>query len=310
MNYTAPISQILPEMRRVAILGGTCQTQAMSSVFFRLFSYVLLAAWTLVCVFPVYWLLVTSVKPLELIDSPGFYAPFGDFSPTLEHWRFVLSSQPGGLALRFLNSAVIATTATVIALGAGTLALYGLTRFGPLKLQRWLNAMLASRILPPVVIVVPLYVLARATGLFDTLLLMVLVYAAANLPIALWLLQPVMGAKASEQEEAARLEGESHFGIIVGILVPMMRGSLAAAGLLVFLQCWNEYLFAALLTSDNALTLPPWMAMQVQQKEAQVGGGAEDVAHLAAAAVFMLVPALMFAAFVQRALTRSVAALR
>ena len=86
----------------------------------------------------------------------------------------------------------------------------------------------------------------------------------------------------------------------------MLRASIAAAGFVVFLLCWNEYLFAAYLTADHALTLPPWAVGQLSMKEAQAGGEAEEWAHLSAATVLMMLPALAFGAFVQRQVTRTV----
>ena len=86
----------------------------------------------------------------------------------------------------------------------------------------------------------------------------------------------------------------------------MVRPGVAATGLIVFLMCWNEYLFAAYLTADQALTLPPWAVGQLSLKEAQIGGEAEEWAHLSAATILMMLPALAFAAFVQKHLARGV----
>ncbi len=168
-----------------------------------------------------------------------------------------------------------------------------------------ISFMLASRALPPAVIAVPVYVMFQTAGLLDTHVALITAYAAINLPVAVWLLQPVIGLRATEQEEAAQLEGASHLSILFTILFPMVRRGFAAAGFVVFLLCWNEYLFAATLTFDHALTLPPWMVGQLSMKEAQAGGEAEELAHLSAAAVFMAVPALLLAAFVHRLLARS-----
>jgi len=84
----------------------------------------------------------------------------------------------------------------------------------------------------------------------------------------------------SEQEEAAQLDGASHARIFLTITLPMFMGSISAIGLLVFVQSWNEYLFAVVLATDHAMTLPPWAAGQFSMKEAQAGGEAEEWAHL------------------------------
>lgn len=325
----------------------------------RAVTYALLLLWTAVCVLPIYWVAMTSLKSGDNLDRSGGYLPFVDFVPTLDSWRFILFDEADNLLRPFVNSAVIAAAATILTVTVSALAVYGLTRFqpvarltvvssgivaaglgvtaalltdpvmwlavaavavaslaagfalrgrGPVLSHGMVSALLlATRVLPPVVTVIPLYMMAVATGTRDTLPVMILVYAALNIPIAVWLLLPVIGPRASEQEEAARLEGLPHLGILVSILLPMARAGFAAAGLIVFLLCWNEYLYAAYLTTDRATTLPPWVVGQLSMKEAQVGGEAEERAHFSAATILMIVPPLILAAFVQRHLGRSIA---
>jgi multiple sugar transport system permease protein len=189
------------------------------------------------------------------------------------------------------------------------MAIYSVTRLEAVR--RWpggpvaMSLILAKRILPPVVVALPLYLMAEASGLRDTLTLMVLVNAAINLPVAVWLVQPVLGAKASEQEESSLLDGATHWGILFGIVLPMAKAGVIATAILVFLLSWNECLFAAYLTANNAETLTPWMVGQLSMKEAQVGGGPEELAHLSAAAIFMVAPALVLTVFARRALERA-----
>lgn len=274
-------------------------------------AYAVLWAWAGVCVFPLYWLAIASVTPVaDLARSPGFI-PFLDFTPTLDAWRFILADPAEKLLGSFLNSLVIGGTAAVAtALSAG-LAVYAFTRF-PVR-RRWqgvlgpplLAIMLAMRLVPPVLVALPLYMMAQRTGLLDSRGLLAAVYTAFNLPVALLLLVPVFGLRATDEEEAARVDGASHFQICFGILFPMLRGPLAITGLVVFLLCWNEYLFAVSLTSQHAQTLAPWMAGQLSMKEAQAGGEAEELAHMAAASVLMALPALALAAAIQRYIARA-----
>jgi len=173
-------------------------------------------------------------------------------------------------------------------------------RFDPRNL---LGLLLATRILPPIAIAVPLYVMAWHLRTLDSRYFLALTYAAINLPVAIWLLQPVLGMKPSEQEEAAQLDGASHAFIFLTITLPMVMGSVAAIGLLVFVLSWNEYLFATVLATDHAMTLPPWAVGQLSMKEAQAGGETEEWAHLSAATVLMVLPLLGLTAIVQRALS-------
>jgi multiple sugar transport system permease protein len=323
----------------------------------KVVTYGLLSFWTVVCLFPIYWIAVTSIKGLEDIDRPPTYLPFVDFTPSLDAWRFVLGDPYESLVTRFVNSMIVGFAATFLTLVTGGMAIYGLTRFRAalrwpsiafaslavglamgaalvsattpklmfivgsvlllalaFALRRWgpamnslsaMTLMLSTRILPPVVIVLPLYMMAQATGTRDTLGALIFVYTAVNLPVAVWLLQPILGLAATDQEEAALIDGASHLTIFFTILLPMVRASVVAAGLLIFLLCWNEYLFAVYLTADRALTLPPWVVGQLSIKEAQVGGGAEELAQLSAATIVMVFPALIFAAIAQRLFSRT-----
>lgn len=271
-------------------------------------AYALLGLWTLVCLCPLYWVAITSLKSEAAINDGPYYVPFIDFTPSFAAWAFILSDPYDNLLRRFANSAIIALTSTVLTVLLGALAVYGLTRFryvlpwtGPAPRNRAiLIAMLATRLLPPIVVVLPLYLMAQWTGTLDTQMALIAVYTGANLPVAIFLLQPVLGTSATEQEEAALLDGASRLGIFWTILLPMTRAGFAAVGLMVFVLCWNEYLFAAYLAGDQAMTLPPWMAGQLSIKEAQVGGEAAEIAQLSAAAVLMALPVLAFTGLLQR----------
>jgi multiple sugar transport system permease protein len=279
-----------------------------SSPLSRFAIHAVLAAWALVCLLPLYWLAVTSLKSPDDVYGGPFYLPFVDFAPTLNAWRAILSDPNDNLVARFLNSAVVGLGATALTMLAAALAAYALTRF---PRGRWLGngglmaGLLATRILPPIVIVLPLYIMAQGTGLLDTWGVLILVYAAANLPVALWLLRPVLGVRATDQEEAAQLDGASHVTIFFTILMPMAQAGVATVSLVIFVLCWNEYLFAAFLASDHAMTLPPWLVGQMSIKEAQTGSEAEEWANFSAATVLMAAPLLVVTGFVQRVLART-----
>ena len=121
----------------------------------------------------------------------------------------------------------------------------------------------------------------------------------------MWLLLPVFGNIATSQEEAAQLDGASHFRIAFTIFLPMVAASTAAVGLVIFILCWNEYLFAAFLTNDKVSTLPPWVMGQMSIKEGQVGDESDAWSQLSAAIIFMVVPLLACASVAQRVLSRT-----
>jgi ABC-type glycerol-3-phosphate transport system permease component len=169
------------------------------------------------------------------------------------------------------------------------------------------GAALATRILQPFVVALPIYIMAQHTGLLDSHLLLILVYGAINLPVAMWLLLPVLGQKATSQEEAAQIDGASTPAILFGIVMPMAAGGVAAVALIVFLQCWNEFVLAVTLTTNKAMTMPPFLVGQLSIKEAQVGGDAEEWPRFSAVAIAMALPVLVSTVFVQKYLGRLVA---
>jgi multiple sugar transport system permease protein len=282
--------------------------------FGKILTYSMLGLWAFVCLFPLYWVAITSLKgEHEIVDGP-FYFPFVDFTPSLAAWSYILTYVNDHLLWRFFNSAAIGLTSTVLTVLLGGMAVYGLTRFrcslrltrqGPvLRNDGILFAILATRILPPIVVALPVYFMAQYTGMLDTRFALIFTYTASNLPVAVWLLLAVFGKAATHQEEAAQLDGASQLGIFFTIFLPMVATSIAAVSMVVFILCWNEYIFAAYLASNQAMTLPPWMIGQMSIKEAQVGGEAEEWAHLSAATVFMIFPILACTAFAQRFLGR------
>lgn len=263
-------------------------------------TYALLIAWSLVCLLPFYWVAAMSVMSSLNITAGPVYLPFVDFVPSLDAWRYVLFDANGDVLHRMANTAIAATAATALSVSAGAMAVYGVSRFNPLLGRGLLPALLSARILPPVVVVLPVYLLAQHTGVLDTRFVLIATYTAVNLPVAAWLLRPVFGDAASDAEEAATLDGASRWRVFAEIAVPMAwRGILAAASL-VFLLCWNEYLFAVYLTGGHAETMPPYLAAQMTVREQQAGSDAEEWTRLAAAVLLLSAPPMAAAALAAR----------
>jgi multiple sugar transport system permease protein len=274
--------------------------------------YVILVFWAVVCLIPLYWVLVNSFKTVLDVAQGPRYLPFVDFTPQLDAWRYIFFEPGERLVSQFFNSVIVATSATVLAMLTGAMATYALTRFR----FHWSSSntnnliwfmLLASRILPPVAVLVPVYSIAERHGMLDTHWLLVMLYTAANLPVVMWLMRPVFGEKAWEQEEAAWLEGSTHFELFFGILLPMLTRSLIAIAFLIFLLSWNEYLLAQYLAGNHAMTLPPWLVSQISYREAQIIAEEDEITHLSAAIVLMVAPLLLLVGGVQSALKRSLA---
>ncbi|HEU4387024.1 MAG TPA: carbohydrate ABC transporter permease, partial [Blastocatellia bacterium] len=182
----------------------------------------------------------------------------------------------------------------------GTLAAYALARFKlPGRLSERLSFWIAStRMLPPIVTIVPLFLMIRDAHLLDTIFSLVVVYAGFNLPFVVWMMRGFFEEVPREIEEAAVMDGDSRLGALRRVLLPLVTPGLAATAVFCLVTCWNEFLFALILTqTDASITLPVAIAGQVTQYEIRWGA-------MSAAGVTAIVPVLIFAFAVQRYLVR------
>ncbi|WP_306120176.1 MULTISPECIES: carbohydrate ABC transporter permease [unclassified Roseitalea] len=240
----------------------------------RLVIYALLIAWTLVCLFPIFWTVTTSFK-LAPDVMRGNLIPYVDFQPKDRGWEslglsfdtmFEVSTVREEFLKRFMNSTVISLSASFLAVVLGSLAAYGLSRFsyrvGFLRNSDISFFFLSQLILPPVVLALPLLVLYRELALLDSRVGMVMIYTLMVLPIVIWIMRDQFMAIPVELEEAALVDGMSVWGAFAVIIVPLALPGMVAAFILCLVLSWNEYFFAALLTSTNANTLPVMIASQ------------------------------------------------
>ena len=256
----------------------------------------LLAAAALFFLFPLYWLLATALKsPAEMFSLEPVWWPA---RATWEHFREFLFAS--ALARMAWNSVVVAVGSTLLSLAAGTMAAYSLSRFGlPRRLNRhvafWI---LSTRMAPPIVTIVPLFLILRRVELVDTRLGLILAYAVFNLPFVVWMMKGFFDELPRELEEAALVDGDSHWGAFRRVALPLVRPGLAATAIFCLIVSWNEFLFALVLTqSEAAMTLPVGIANQVTQYEIRWGA-------MSAAGVLAALPLLVFALVVQRHLVR------
>ena len=131
---------------------------------------------------------------------------------------------------------------------------------------------ISQRILPPIVVVIPVYMMFQAVGLLDTHLALIIVYAVANLPIVVWLMHDFFASLPIELEESAQLDGATRFGIFWDIVLPLTRPGLAATTLLTLILNWNEYLFAVFLATPRCRPCPSWWRPRTPAKRAYSGG--------------------------------------
>jgi multiple sugar transport system permease protein len=268
-------------------------------------TYTLLVAWTVICLFPLYWLLITSFKePIAVFQGPKYF-PWIDFKPTLSAWHFLLTGPAHEAVLKdWRNSAIEALSSAALAVGIGSMAAYALTRFKYyIPGLKWRNKDLAfwvisQRMLPPVVVVLPYLIMYRFVGMVDTYSGMILAYTIFNLPFAVWILRDFFASLPVDLEESALIDGASRFTAFRLIVLPLAAPGLVATYLFCMMFAWNDYLFALMLTFSRASTLPMYIA----------GEGTQSYGpqwwYLSALSLMAVAPMIMVALLVERYITR------
>ncbi len=240
----------------------------------RVLIYGALFFWAFICLFPIYWTVSTSFKIAPDVMQ-GHLMPWVDFQPQWRGWRslglspstiFETSTVREEFLKRFINSVITSVSASMLAVILGSLAAYGLSRFsyrfGFMKNSDISFFFLSQMILPPVVLALPLLVLYKELALLDSRIGIILLYTLMVLPIVIWIMRDQFSAIPVELDEAALVDGLSIWGAFFQIVLPIALPGMVAAFILSLVLCWNEYFFAALLTSTDAKTLPVMVASQ------------------------------------------------
>jgi multiple sugar transport system permease protein len=258
--------------------------------------------WVLVVAFPLYWILITSFKPPVAVSTGPTYLPGVDFRPTLAAWEWMFFSEARSeVARAFANSLIAASGSAFLATFLGALGAYGLARFR-YRLGPWRNDDIAfwfisQRMLPPVAVVLAFLLMFRETGLLDTQLGLVIAYTGFALPFAIWILRNSFVRIPIEIEESARVEGCGRFATFWYVALPLARPGLVASALFCFIFAWNEYLFALMLTFQEATTVQPLLAARITSFGAQWD-------RLSALTLVNLMPALVIGVLLERYLSR------
>jgi multiple sugar transport system permease protein len=241
---------------------------------------------------PIVYLLITSFKQPELTFA---IPPVWVFTPTLKNYIDVFAG--GTFTKYFLNSLIVALTTCFVALLLGTFAAYGFARFR-FRGSFWLRmSVLVPQMLPPITIIVPLYVLFNGLKLTDTRTALVISYLTFTIPLSIWMMIGFFLDVPVELEESAMIDGCTRFEALIRISLPITAPGLAATAILSFLYCWNEFIYAVILTGRDARTLPVTITSFMTNKAILWG-------RIAASGSLVMIPVLIFALLAQRYLIR------
>lgn len=269
-------------------------------VLTALFRYFLLGLFLLITFVPLVWLGLSAFKEnSEQYARPPVFLPSNP-QVFVETLSLVDERSPVSLLRLLANSTVIAGGTTVLSIALGLPAAYAITRISTL-LKGIPLILLCFRLIPEILILLPYSVVVRNLGLLDTHIALIVVYLGIAIPYSIWTIQGFVREIPEEIEQAAMIDGCSRLQMLRRIVFPLAAPGLVATGLFNFLFCWNEFLFALILTRDTAVTIPPMMLL-FMPRTLRVGmmniGTAAIVAGLSA------IPAILLTIFLQRYLVR------
>ena len=211
--------------------------------------HILLILFSIISLFPLYWLITTSLKPSLDVFSVGM---LGFFKPSLENYETVLMKDQYPKYL--LNSVITSLSTVAITMPIGSMAGYAFARLKMKKKDTWFFMILTTRMAPAVTFAVPIYLMMVGVGMIDHTAGLVIVYVFSNMALCIWLTRSFFEDVPKEIEEAAMIDGVSKFGAFIRFAVPIASGGLVATAILIFIFSWNEFFFASILTQNAAKT--------------------------------------------------------
>ena len=253
----------------------------------------------LVFFFPVFWMVLTSLKSEQDAQE---VVPVFIFDPSFDRYREILSDSGGTLSAgqAFGNSFFVVLVSTIIVLIMGIPAAYSLA---VKPIDKWRDVLfffISTKFLPIAAAVLPLFFFARQFDLVDTRTVLVIVYTALNLPLAIWMMRSFFNEVPKELIEAAQIDGASLWAQLRSVIVPIVSPGIAATALLCFIFAWNEYFLAVNLTRFQASTVPIWVTANVSSR-------GQFFAGLSAAATLASIPVVAAGWIAQKRLVRGLA---
>lgn len=233
------------------------------------------------------------------VDQISSLPPPANFAEQIVRDQGMMITGPSRYGARFLNSVIIGFGSTFLSIFLGTLAAYAFSRFRvPLK-DDLMFFILSTRMMPPIAVAIPIFLMFRSLGLSDTHLGMILLYTGVNISLAVWLLKGFIDEIPREYEEAALIDGYTRFQAFYKVVLPQAATGIASTAIFCLIFAWNEYAFAVLLTSGTAQTAPPFIPTII-------GVGGQDWPAVAAGATLFLIPVMVFTVLLRKHLLRGI----
>ncbi|NLD34089.1 MAG: carbohydrate ABC transporter permease [Clostridiales bacterium] len=255
------------------------------------FTYVGIILMSIWAVFPLFWMIIISLKERIYTYDPSVWI----FQPVFENYVSVFAEKNLGKFL--INSAIVSLSTTFLALFFGTLAAYGFSRFKVKRMRGLMFFLLAVRMIPSVAIVIPIFVIARFGSMLDTRLLLIITYMIFNIPFTVWMMKGFFDEIPKELEEAAKVDGCTTLQTLYKIVLPVVQPGLIATSIFCIISSWNEFVYALFLTSIKSVTTPTIVQMFLSIQGVAWG-------EMSAVGTVSIMPVLLFAMIVQKNMVR------
>jgi ABC-type glycerol-3-phosphate transport system permease component len=285
MKLTAgQVAAIKARRRRRALLGN-------------LAAYATLGACVIIALFPLFWTISTSIK--QRVDTFVLPPKFLDFTPTLKNYLAIFNT--AGFGKIYWNTVIITLGSTMLCVAVSTMTAYALARAPRFRSRRSLEvSLILVRAVPAIVIMVPLFQIVSLLGLYDNHLMLIVMYAAVNIPFATWLMTSFVEQIPIALEQSAAVDGASRLKILWFVVLPLMLPGIAATTIITGLVTWNEFLIPVMLAGNDSKTLPVFIAGFISARNLDWG-------PMAAASSLAIIPIAILTVLAQKKLVSGLA---
>lgn len=244
---------------------------------------------------PIFWITLTAFKPVQEVYSLSVF-----FQPTLENFSRIFSAEYN-FGRFYSNSTIVVFFTLLITMPVSVLAAYSISRFDMKGKQVFMFAILATQFIPLIVNVIPFFIMFRNWGILDTTMALIIVNLGHTIPYAIWLIKGFIDSIPQDMEEAGMIDGAGRLRVIWHILLPMARPGIITAAVFCFVITWNEYMFALILTNEEAVTLPVALSYFVGQNGVIWN-------EMAAAGIIYVLPTIIFMLIVRKQFVKGMSA--